>query len=62
MSQLLDVQEPGDIVYTMRAGVMRAWKVTTDGDLQEIPFRGAGGYTPDAWKPADDISDHKKPR
>lgn len=36
MSSLVDIQEPGDIVWTMNHGVLRAWKVEPDGTLVEV--------------------------
>jgi hypothetical protein len=35
MSQLVDIQEPGDIVWTMNRGTLRAWRVMDDGTLVE---------------------------
>jgi hypothetical protein len=35
VSQSITVQEPGDVVWTMDAGRLRAWLVLTDGTLSE---------------------------
>lgn len=36
MSNFIDIQEPGDIVYTMREGKLLAWKVQEDGTLVQV--------------------------
>lgn len=36
MSSLIDIQEPGDIVWTMDNGKLRSWEVQDDGTLIEL--------------------------
>ena len=35
MSALIDVMQPGDVVWTMNRGTLRAWVVCDDGTLVE---------------------------
>lgn len=42
MSTLLDIQQPGDIVWTMSGmGIMKPFKVQPDGTLVEISVEAA---------------------
>ena len=36
MSTEIEIQQAGDVIYTMRGGVLRAFRVTASGDLGEI--------------------------
>jgi hypothetical protein len=36
MAEWIELQQPGDVIYTMTAGRLRAWVVNVDGDLVEV--------------------------
>ena len=36
MPELIEIHEPGDFIFTMDGGHMRAWRVDPDGTMVEV--------------------------